>query len=397
MSLISRIICIVLDGVGVGELPDADRYGDVGSDSLGNTSRLVGALRLPTLAKLGIGNIIDVAGAPPVAQPAALYGKMSSRAPGKDSTSGHWELMGCVLTRPFPTYPGGFPGDVVAKFERAIGQKVLGNIAASGTEIIQTLGDEHVTSGRPILYTSQDSVFQIAAHEQVVPVDMLYRYCEIARAQLSSPPHNIGRVIARPFLGKSRRYYRTPRRKDFSMPPPGRTVLDALTDSGRRVTTIGKIDDLFNRRGITDAIHTENNTEGMEATLSCIRGGARDFLFTNLLDFDTMWGHRNDARAYALGLEEFDSYAGELLQALREDDLLIITSDHGNDPTTPSTDHSREYVPLLVYHNGLTHPGAVGTRESLSDVGKTVLDIFTITESFPGTSLLPDIIRGLGE
>jgi phosphopentomutase len=390
---IYRIICIVLDGVGVGELPDAGLYGDEGSNSLGNTSRLVGALRLPVLGKLGIGHIVDIEGVPPAEEPSGLYGKMKPLSPGKDSTSGHWELMGCVLDRPFPTYPDGFPAEVVAKFERAINRKVLGNVAASGTEIIQTLGEEHVKTGDPIIYTSQDSVFQIAAHEQVIPVDELYRFCETVRSQLAYP-HDIARVIARPFLGEAKRYYRTPRRKDFSLPPPKPTVLDALTKAGRRVTTIGKIDDLFIKRGISNVIRTKNNTEGMEATVACIREGEKDFIFTNLLDFDTMWGHRNDARAYALGLEEFDSFAGEMLSALNENDLLIITSDHGNDPTTSSTDHSREYVPLLVYRRGSDQAGDIGLRKSLSDVGKTVLDAFHVGGEFPGDSFLGRITGG---
>ncbi len=381
----------MLDGVGVGELPDADRYGDVGSNSLGNTSRQVGALQLPVLQKLGIGNIIEVEGVPPASHPSSYYGKMKPRSPGKDSISGHWELMGCILDRAFPTYPAGFPSDVVEEFEKAIGREVLGNIAASGTEIILELGDEHVRTGEPILYTSQDSVFQIAAHEQVISVGELYRYCEIARSLLVFP-NDVARVIARPFFGESGGYYRTPRRKDFSLPPPKRTALDAIVESGREVTSIGKIDDLFAGRGMTDIIRTENNTEGMEATLECIKAGETDLIFTNLLDFDTMWGHRNDARAYALGLEEFDSYAGELLGVLDKSDLLIITSDHGNDPTMPSTDHSREYVPLLVYHRAARKGGNLGLRESYSDVAKTVLENFGLGSGFPGKSFLKEVL-----
>jgi len=394
LQRISRIICIVLDGVGVGELPDADLFGDRGSNSLGNTARLVGGLRLPTLGTLGLGNIIDIEGVPPADKTTGWFGKSASLSPGKDSTSGHWELMGCILERPFPTYPDGFPQEVVREFERAIGRGVLGNTAASGTEIIQSLGDEHLRTGRPILYTSQDSVFQIAAHEKVIPVDELYRFCRIARSLLV-PPHDVARVIARPFLGESKRFHRTPRRKDFSLPPPKRTVLDALAGAGRRVTTIGKIDDLFTGRGIADAVHTENNAQGMEATLALVRRGEKDFIFTNLLDFDTMWGHRNDPRAYALGLEEFDSFAAELMGELKEGDVLLITSDHGNDPTTPSTDHSREYVPLLVYRAGSRGACDLGIRKSLSDVGKTVLEAFRIEEEFPGTGFLDQISAGV--
>ncbi len=381
----------MLDGVGVGELPDADLYGDVGSNSLGNTSRHVGALRLPTLERLGIGNIIDIEGVKRTEHPSGFYGKMNPQSPGKDSTSGHWELMGCILDRAFPTYPSGFPQEVVRRFEKAIGRGVLGNIPASGTNIIQELGEKHVRTGNPILYTSQDSVFQIAAHEEVIPLEELYRYCKIARSQLTFP-HDVARVIARPFTGEPGRYRRTPRRKDFSLQPPAQTVLDALVGSGRQVTTIGKLDDLFAGRGISKAIRTENNTEGMEATLERVLSKEKDFIFTNLLDFDMMWGHRNDARAYALGLEDFDSFARVLMDAMGDEDLLIITSDHGNDPTTPSTDHSREYVPLLVYHHGAGRPVNLGLRESYCDVGKTVLECFQMEEAFPGKSFLSDII-----
>ena len=388
----SRIICVVLDGVGIGELPDAAAYGDVGSNSLGNTARLVGSISLPVLGRLGLGNILDIDGVPPADRPAGFYGRMQPRSPGKDSTSGHWELMGCILDRALPVYPDGFPKAIVKRFEAAIGREVLGNVPASGTEIILDLGDEHLETGRPILYTSQDSVFQLAAHEDIIPLEELYRWCETARAQLVGPDE-VGRVIARPFLGTSGRYYRSPRRKDYSVAPPARTVLDVLSDGGIPVTTIGKIDDLFTGRGISAAIHTRNNTEGMEATLDCIRRRTGGFIFTNLLDFDTMWGHRNDARAYALGLEEFDAFTGELLDTVAESDLVIITSDHGNDPTTTSTDHSREYVPLLVPAGAGGWGSGLGLRTSLCDVGKTILDNFGLAGDMPGDSFLGDIIQ----
>ncbi|MBI4721344.1 MAG: phosphopentomutase [Chitinivibrionia bacterium] len=382
----SRIVCIVLDGVGVGEAPDADRYGDRGSDSLGNTSRAVGGLHLHNLGALGLGNIISIEGVPPQAGSRGYFGKMTPRSPGKDSTSGHWELMCCLLEAPFPTYRHGFPPDLVARFESAIGRSVIGNSRASGTEIIQTLGASHLKTGSPILYTSQDSVFQLAAHEDVIPPKDLYRMCETARALLTHP-HNVARVIARPFLGAPGGFYRTPRRKDFSLPPPGDTVLDLLKQGGRDVIGIGKIDDLFGHRGLTKTVSTANNREGMDATLDVVKSGAGDFVFTNLVDFDMMWGHRNDPRAYALGLEEFDSFLAELLEGLEAKDLLIITSDHGCDPTTASTDHSREFVPLVAYFRGAAG-GSLGIRGSFADAGKTVAVNFDLGTGLPGSDFL---------
>jgi phosphopentomutase len=382
-----QIICIVLDGVGIGQAPDADRYGDAGSDSLGNTARHVGALRLPVLGRMGLGNIVGVAGVPPTDDPVACYGRMCPASAGKDSTSGHWELMGCVLDTPFPIYPEGFPPDVVAEFERTIGRKVIGNRPASGTAIIQALGEEHLQTGRPILYTSQDSVWQLAVHADVMGLDELYRICEIARSILT-PPHGVARVIARPFTGAVGGFYRTPDRRDFSLLPPRPTLLDALTDEGKTVVTIGKVSDLFCGRGITETIATKNNREGMKQTLDVVRRSGWDFVFVNLVDFDTMWGHRNDPRAYALGLEEFDSYLNGFLEVLGRRALLLITSDHGNDPTTESTDHSREYVPLIVYHTGMEHPVDLGTRDTLADVAATIADNFGMIDRLPGTSFL---------
>jgi phosphopentomutase len=294
-----------------------------------------------------------------------------------------------VLDSPRPTYPDGFPGEIIDAFSERTGRGVLGNCPASGTEIIAEFGERHRTTGDLIVYTSQDSVFQIAAHEDEVPVEELYRYCAIAR-ELLQPPHGVGRVIARPFLGEAGGFYRTPRRKDFSIAPPGDTVLDLLQRRGRRVLTIGKIDDLFAGRGIAAAVHTTDNRDGMRRTLEAVRGHDADFVFVNLVDFDTMWGHRNDARAYALGLEDFDSFLSELLPALRGDDLLIITSDHGNDPTTPGTDHSREYVPLVVWHPGVGAGTDLGTRASLADAGATISEVFGVTPP-AGTSFLGQV------
>jgi phosphopentomutase len=389
LKIFYRIFCVVLDGVGVGEAPDAADYGDVGSNSLGNTARAVGGLRLPNLERMGLGNVCDIPGVPPTTVPIAHHGRMKPVAAGKDSTSGHWELMGCVLDEPMPVYPKGFPTDLIAEFSRATGRGVIGNKPASGTEIIRELGDRHVETGDLIVYTSQDSVFQIAAHEEIVPVEELYRCCAAARSILS-PPHGVGRVIARPFVGRSGAYYRTERRKDFSIPPPSDTVLDRLVASGRDVVTIGKIDDLFAGRGITKAVRSKDNREGMRRTLEMARDQTRGLIFINLVDFDTMWGHRNDARAYALGLEDFDSFLSEFMQALDENDMLIITSDHGNDPTTPSTDHSREEVPLLVWFDGLASGSAMGARKTFADVGATVAENFGV-DSEAGESFLHEI------
>jgi phosphopentomutase len=387
-----RILCIVLDGVGVGEAPDSARYGDAGSNSVGNTSRAVGGLRMPNLGRMGLGNLCDISGVPPVADAGAHHGIMQPRGAGKDSTTGHWELMGCVLDEPMPVYPGGFPGPVIDEFRRATGRGVLGNKPASGTEVIKELGERHVETGDLIVYTSQDSVFQIAAHEEIIPVEELYRCCEAAR-RILVPPVWVGRVIARPFLGRPGGYYRTERRKDFSIEPPQETVLDRLTDAGLGVVSVGKIDDLFAGRGIKTAIHTTGNRDGMRRTLEGASGelapGAR-FVFVNLVDFDTMWGHRNDARAYALGLEDFDSFLSEFMPALSSKDLLIVTSDHGNDPTTPGTDHSREQVPLLVWYPGLEAGRRLGTRKTFADVGATVAENFGVPQG-PGDSFLSEI------
>lgn len=392
MGPFSRIICIVLDGVGVGEAPDAELYGDRGSNSLANTARRVGALRLPNLERMGLGRLVEIEGVRAVDHPIASFGRMKPASPGKDSIAGHWELMSCVLDSPFQTYPDGFPPRIVESFERAVGRAVLGNRVASGTAIIQELGEEHLRTGRPILYTSQDSVFQVAAHESIVPVEELYRWCEKARALLG-PEEGIARVIARPFLGGPGGFYRTPRRRDFSMLPPRETVLDALASRGHRVLAIGKVSDLFSGRGVARAIATKNNREGMEKTLAALAEPGWSVVFTNLVDFDTMWGHRNDARAYALGLEEFDSFLNVFLPALDDRDLLVITSDHGNDPTTPSTDHSREWVPLVVFHRGLRHARDLGPRGTLADVGRTVADNFELEREFPGRSFLADVGR----
>jgi len=343
-----KAVTIVLDGVGIGELPDASLYGDSGASSLVNTARTVGGLNLPLLGRLGLGNIDSIEGVPPESRPEASWGRMAEVSAGKDSVSGHWELMGCPLEIPFPTYKDGFPPELIEDFERAIGRKVLGNKPASGTVIIEELGEEHLRTGSPIVYTSADSVFQIAAHEDVIPVDELYRMCETARAMLK-PPHHVARVIARPFIGRPGGFRRTERRKDFALEPPGKTLLDILSASGLTTVTVGKIHDLFASRGIDRAIVAKSNTGAMTEAFNLVsEDGDFSFLFINLIDFDMTWGHRRDVANYARGLEDFDRWLGSFTELLAPGTLFIITSDHGCDPTMHGSDHTREYVPVLA-------------------------------------------------
>ncbi len=386
-----RCVVVVLDGLGVGELPDADRYGDCGSATLQNTARAVGGLRLPTLQVLGLGNIVPVAGVPP-AQPArACYGRMAERSPGKDSTTGHWELMGVHLDRPFPTYPHGFPREVVEAFERAIGTKTLGNRPASGTQILEELGPEHLRTGYPIVYTSADSVFQVAAHEDVVPVERLYEMCRIARALLQGE-HAVSRVIARPFVGQPGRFVRTARRKDFSLDPPRPTVLDRLAEAGHTVWAVGKVADLFHGRGISRHTPSQDDVDGLVQATRALRELERGLVLATLVDLDTRYGHRNDPQGYAQDLEAIDGALPQLLDALRPGDLLVLTADHGNDPTTPSTDHSREYVPLLACGPGLRAGLDLGVRETFSDVGATVAEALGVPWDGPGRSFLEELV-----
>jgi phosphopentomutase len=388
-SVSCKALIIVLDGVGIGALPDAAKYGDEGSNTLGNLAEAVGGLALPNLARLGLGNIAPLQGVSPQARPTGNFGKMAEASPGKDSTSGHWEMMGLVLEVPFPTYPHGFPRDVVAAFEQAIGRGTLGNIAASGTEIIKQLGDEHVKTGKPIIYTSADSVFQIAAHEDVIPLDDLYHICGIAR-EILSEPHAVGRVIARPFTGSSGNYSRTPHRKDFSVCPPRATLVDLLAAKGLKTVSVGKVDYLFAKRGFTESVHAPTNADIIARV---IEQGARPIdglVFANLVDFDMLWGHRNDVEGFRRGLEDFDRQLPAIMAALGPRDVLVVTADHGNDPTTPSTDHSREHVPLVVYGKGLKQGIDLGRRETFADIGATIGEMFGITLG-AGTSFLGEI------
>ena len=378
----SRVIWIVLDSVGIGEMPDAAAYGDAGSNTLGNIARLR-PLHLPNFAALGLGNIAPVAGVGPVDQPTAAYGKCTLASPGKDTTTGHWEMVGIHLDQPLPLYPNGFDPAFMKAFEDRIGRDTLGNKAASGTEIIAELGDEHVRTGSPIIYTSADSVFQIAAHEEVIPLWELYKICEVAREMLPG----IGRIIARPFEGESGAYRRTANRKDYAMPPAPGMLLDQLAAAKVPVHSVGKIFDVFLGRGIQLYDKTKTNTDGMAKTLAAMADSKSGLIFVNLVDFDMLYGHRNDVEGYARSLEECDAWVPSLLAALAPGDLLIFTADHGCDPTTPSTDHSREYTPLLVYGGA---PAALGTRATLADIGQTVAENFGV-QIAKGTSFLPSL------
>jgi phosphopentomutase len=390
-SLPDRVFLTVLDSVGVGELPDADAYGDRGSDTLGNISRAV-PLKLPTLRSLGLPRVASVVGMAPVDAPAGAYGRMTERSPGKDSVTGHWEMAGVILDRAFPTFPHGFPAEVIAEFEQRIGRKTIGNKAASGTAIIDELGPEHLRTGHPIVYTSADSVFQIAAHEEIIPVPELYRICEIAY-EMVGKGLGVGRVIARPFVGAPGAFTRTANRHDYALPPSGTTLLDAMTAAGRSVHAIGKIADLFAGRGITTAVHTKSDEEGVDEIERAIDTSGPGLVFTNLVDCDTQYGHRNDAAGYAANLERFDARLARLLPRLRARDLLIITADHGNDPTTPSTDHAREYVPVFLVGSAIRAGTDIGVRPTFADLGQTVAEIFGVGPLANGASFLRDILR----
>jgi phosphopentomutase len=384
------VFLTVMDSVGVGELPDADKYGDCGSDTVGNISRRV-PLKLPTLRSLGLPRVARVENMAPIDRPLGAFGRMAEQSAGKDSVTGHWEIAGIILEHAFPTFPDGFPADVIAEFERRIGRKTIGNYAASGTVIIDQLGAEHMRTGFPIVYTSADSVFQIAAHEEVIPLKELYRICEIAY-ELVGRGMNVGRVIARPFVGTPGAFTRTANRHDYALPPSGTTLLDAMTSAGKTVHAIGKIKDLFAGRGITTSVHTKSDDEGVNAIESAIASAGPGLVFTNLVDFDTQYGHRNDPAGYAANLERFDAHLARLLPTLRDRDLLMITADHGNDPTTASTDHAREYVPVFAVGK-MVRPGVdLGTRATFADLGQTVADIFGVSPLAHGTSFLRDIL-----
>jgi phosphopentomutase len=388
-----RAIVLVLDSVGVGAMPDAHLYGDEGSNTIGNTSKAVGGLEMPNLAQMGLGNITTIQGVEPTDSPVASWGRNAEESPGKDTTTGHWEMMGLHLTAAFPTYPDGFPPEVMDEFERRVGRGWLGNYPASGTVIIQDLGDEHVATGKPIVYTSADSVFQIAAHEEVIPIDDLYEMCATAREILTGD-HPVGRIIARPFVGPddSGTYVRTHRRRDFAIKPFEPTVLDRLGEIGITSYGVGKIGEIFGWQGICESPHVTDNMDGFDKLLERVASPEQGFVFANLVDFDMLWGHRNDAEAYARGLEDVDRRIPELLDAMVEGDLFILTADHGCDPTTDSTDHSREYTPLIAKVKGVDAGVPLGTRETFSDIGETVLDFYGAAGACGrGTSFLGEV------
>lgn len=385
-----RVIWIVLDSVGMGELPDAERFGDKGSNTLGNIAAQVG-LSVPNMRKLGLGNIEGMVNIEPDKEPTGGYGRLGEISDGKDTTTGHWEMVGIYSKKPFPTYPNGFPEDVIEAFKTATGMKgILANCTASGTEIIQRLGEEHVKTGFPIVYTSADSVFQIACHEEVYSIEKLYEMCEKAR-ELLQGEHAVGRVIARPFIGEAGNYTRTANRRDFSLVPPKENLLDYMKAAGLDVIAVGKIEDIFAGAGITEAVHTKDNMDGVQQTLRYMNEENHGLIFTNLVEFDMKWGHRNDPEGYAKGLEEFDAVLPEILDKMKDEDILIITADHGCDPTTPSTDHSREYVPVLVYGKSLKENVDLKTGATYADIGQTVAELFDLPKLAIGTSFLDKI------
>jgi len=386
-----RVILIVFDSVGCGELPDAGEYGDIGSDTLGNIARRI-PLSVPQLRSMGLARVSTVNRVDPEPVPAGAFGRMAEASPGKDSVTGHWELMGLVLERPFPVFPNGFPRELMDEFERRIGRGTLANKAASGTAIIEELGAEHLNTGKPIVYTSADSVFQIAAHEDVVPVPELYHWCEIAY-ELAGMGMGVGRVIARPFIGSPGAFRRTPNRRDFALTPPSATLLDRLKAASLPVVAIGKIEDLFAGRGITSATHTVNDDHGMDEVLRAMTTTTRGLIFTNLVDFDTQYGHRNDVAGYASNLERMDARLGEVMAVLRPRDLLVVTADHGNDPTTPSTDHAREYVPVFLTGRAIRPDTDIGTRATFADLGQTIAEVFNVGPLPHGASFLGEILN----
>ncbi len=391
-----RVILVVIDSVGIGAAPDARSFNSADSNTLFNTAARVAGVSLPNMERLGLGQIYPLLGVDPHPQPIGNYGAMSEISGAMDTTVGHWELMGVKVSEPFPPYPEGFPPEVIEPFERAIGRPILGNKAESGTKIIEELGEEHLRTGSPIVYTSGDSVFQIAAHEELIPVVELYRMCKLAREILTGE-HNVGRVIARPFVGKPGNFERTHRRKDFSLEPIEPTVMDDLKKVGYSVTAVGKISDIFADRGVTDSIKTTSNADGIEKILNLVESQDKEgLIFANLVDFDMHFGHRNDSLGYARVLEEWDQGLGNILDSLKDDDMLIITADHGNDPTTEGTDHSRELVPLLVYGPGLESGKDLGIRIGFYDVGQTILDYFGLNKRLEGRSFLPEVTASGG-
>lgn len=391
--MINRIIWIILDSVGVGELPDAEKFGDVGSHTFDNTVNETG-VKLPNLSKLGMGNIEGVHSLGKTEFPIGNYGRCAEISLGKDTTVGHWEMAGVSSPNAFPTYPNGFPQEIMDQFSKLTGRGYLANKPSSGTKILEELGAQHMETGKLIIYTSGDSVFQIAAHEDIVPVEELYTYCEMARKLLQGE-HGVARIIARPFIGKPGNFQRTANRRDYSLSPPKKTVLDKLKLNGHAVIGVGKIEDIFNKQGITEALHTKDNMHGVDVTLDYMLSTSKGLIFTNLVEFDSAWGHRNDVKGYAKGLEDFDLRIPEILNTMTDEDLLIINADHGCDPTTESTDHSREYIPLLVYGKTIKSGINLGTRKTFADIGQTIAEALGIEALEEGISFMKEITKSL--
>ena len=388
-----KAILIVLDSVGVGELKDAKSYGDEGSHTLDNVYRTCKGLEINELEKLGIGNIEGVTAPKKCDKVIGAFGRCEEASKGKDTVTGHWEISGVILEEPLNTYPEGFSDDIINEFKkRANVEGILGNIVASGTQIIEDLGEEHVKTGYPIIYTSADSVFQIAAHEDVIPLERLYKMCEIAREMLVDK-WAVGRVIARPFIGEAPNFKRTSNRRDYALDPFNKTMLEYLKDANYEVAAVGKIEDIYNQKGITSAVHTKSNMDGVDKTLEYMDTVKEGLIFTNLVDFDMLYGHRNDPEGYGKALEDFDNRLQEIYGKMGEEDILIITADHGCDPTTSSTDHSREHIPVLVYGKNVKPGVNIGTRETFADIGKTILDFFNVENELVGESFLKDIVK----
>lgn len=386
--MINRVIWIVLDSVGMGEMFDADKYGDTGSNTLGNISKSLGGINIPNLVKLGLGDIDTMKGIEKCSEPIGSYGRFAEASVGKDTTTGHWEMAGIISSSPFPTYPNGFPDEIVDAFEKAVGRKIIGNKPASGTVILDELGEEHINTGKLIVYTSGDSVFQIAANEAIIPPEALYDMCRKARKILTGK-HAVARVIARPFIGQKKGgFIRTPNRRDFSLEPPYDTVLDKIKKSGNNVIAVGKIEDIFEGKGVTEAVHTKDNMDGVDKTLEYMKTDKKGLIYTNLVDFDMKWGHRRDVKAYGKGLEDFDVRLQEIIQAMKDEDVLFITADHGCDPTAHGTDHTREYVPFIAYGSEIKKNVNLGTRKTFADIGQTVAEILGTEKVENGESFL---------
>lgn len=382
----SRVIWIIIDSVGIGELPDADKFGDVGANTIGNIVKSQGDINMPNIVDMGIGNIDGVDFLEKADKPSAAFGKCAEISQGKDTTTGHWEMAGIVVDKPFKTFPNGFPKDIIDEFEKQTGRKVVGNKPESGTVILDELGEHQIKTGDAIVYTSADSVLQIAAHEEIIPLEELYNMCKIAR-KIMSGDNAVARIIARPYIGnKKGSFERTSNRRDYSVDPFKTTVLDNIKGSGLDVIAVGKIEDIFNGKGITEAVHTKDNMDGVDKTIKYIKSNNRGLIYTNLVDFDSKYGHRRDPKGYKKAIEEFDARLPEIIEAMKEDDILIINSDHGNDPTYKGTDHTREYIPVLIYGDRIKKGVNLGVRSSFCDIGATIADILGVEKTNCGES-----------